>query len=132
MKPRTKVLGLLAFLAGASAWGCSSLPAIRESAPVLVGKSATGPSRTAACVASEVTSAGPEVSILRPPWDPPVAEPMDDGYRVLVVEPGGSPLAEIRVTPAGSGSSVELRTRPSPAQDVLVDAVRRCLTTTGS
>src|SRR5512137_1345236 len=128
MMPRAKVLGLLAFLAAVNAWGCSTLPAIRESAPLLAGKSATDPSRTAACVASEVTSAGPEVSILRPPWDPPVAEPVDDGYRVLVVEPGGSPLAEVRVYPAGSGSSVELRSRPSPAQDVLVDAVRRCLT----
>ena len=61
--------------------GCSALPAIRESAPILSMDAPGSPEKTSACIVTEVTQAGPDVSILRPPERPtpqnstPVTDP---------------------------------------------------------
>jgi hypothetical protein len=107
--------------------GCSALPAIRESAPVLSMDAPGSPEKTSACIVTEVTQAGPDVSVLRPPWAPPTSEKVGDEYRILLVSPGGSALAEVAVRPAPpAGSRVEARTKPWDSQDAFLEAVQRC------
>jgi hypothetical protein len=116
----------IAVLALASA-GCASLPAIQQSSPILTLGAPGSPERTSACIVSEVTQAGPDVSILRPPWDPPTAQKVGDDYQIVLVSAGGgSALAEVVVKPQGSGSRVEVRVKPWDTQDAFLDAVQKC------
>jgi len=117
---------LVASLASIST-GCATLPGIQQSPPVLVLEAAAPPARTADCIVAEVTQAGEDFSILRPPWDPPASQKVGEDYRVLLVGPGGgSALSEVTVSPAGAGSHVEVRTKPWDSQGAFLDAVGKC------
>jgi hypothetical protein len=117
---------LVAVLASISA-GCATLPGIQQSPPILALDAVAPPARTAECIVAEVTQAGEDFSILRPPWDPPASQKVGEDYRVLLVGPGGgSALSEVTVSPAGTGSRVEVRAKPWDSQAAFLDAVRKC------
>jgi hypothetical protein len=123
---KTVAASLVAVLASFST-GCATLPGIQQSPPILALDAATPPARTADCIVAEVTQAGDDFSILRPPWDPPASRKVGEDYLVLLVGPGGgSALSEVTVSPAGAGSRVEVRAKSWDSQAAFLDAVRKC------
>jgi hypothetical protein len=123
---KTFAASLVGVLASFST-SCATLPGIQQSPPILALEAATPPARTADCIVAEVTQAGEDFSILRPPWDPPASQKLGEDYRVLLIGPGGgSALSEVTVTPAGPGSRVEVRAKPWDSQAAFLDAVKKC------
>jgi len=123
----TRRFATMAAVVALCSTGCATLPAIQQSAPILTLDARGSPEKTSACIVAEVTQAGPDVSVLRPPWDPPISEKVGDEYRiVLVAAGGGSALAEVAVKPAPAGSRVEVRAKPWDSQGAFLEAVQRC------